>query len=205
MEGEKERMLARLSIEAIRRAELTEAAWQALQQWGAAGTTLARVAEIAGVSKGIVLHYFTNKDELMEAAMRRANAALRDEVSRRLKLATTPRGRIEAVIEGNFAAEFFRPEICHAWLAFCADVPRNREYGRLQRVIHARMHSNLISGLRHLLPATEAEAAAYGITSLIDGLWLRLGLEQGGIDRDRARGQLYRYLEMTLERAGANH
>ncbi|HVI89976.1 MAG TPA: transcriptional regulator BetI [Dongiaceae bacterium] len=193
--------MARQSIEQIRRAELTEAAWQALQQWGAAGTTLARVAELAGVSKGIVLHYFTSKDELMEAAMRRANAALRDEVARRLKLATSPRGRIEAVIEGNFAEGFFSPEICHAWLAFCAEVPRNRQYARLQRAIHARMHSNLMSGLRHLLPSTEAEATAYGITSLIDGLWLRLGLEQGGIDRDLARGQLYRYLEMTL----ANH
>jgi TetR/AcrR family transcriptional repressor of bet genes len=59
------------------------------------------------------------------------------------------------------------------------------------------MHSNLISGLP---PAADdqAQATAYDITSLIDGLWLRLGLEQGGIDRDLARNQLYRYLEMTL-------
>jgi len=190
--------MARLSIERIRREELTEAAWQTLQQWGLGGTTLARVAEQAGVSKGIVLHYFNSKDELLEAAMRRANAALRDEVARRLKLATSPHGRIEAIIEGNFAEGFFRPEICHAWLAFCAEVPRNRQYARLQRAIHARMRSNLLSGLRHLLPLDQAEATAYGITSLIDGLWLRLGLEQGGIDRDLARGQLYRYLEMVL-------
>ena len=67
--------MARLSIERIRRAELAEAAWQALQQWGVTGTTLARVAELAGVSKGIVLHYFSSKDALMEAAMRRARQA----------------------------------------------------------------------------------------------------------------------------------
>lgn len=195
--------MARLSIERIRREELTEAAWQTLQQWGLAGTTLARVAEQAGVSKGIVLHYFNSKDELLEAAMRRANAALRDEVSRRLKLATTPYGRLEAIIEGNFAEGFFRPEICHAWLAFCAEVPRNLQFARLQRAIHARMHSNLMSGLRSLLPAAEAQEAAFGITSLIDGLWLRLGLEQGGIDRDLARSQLYRFLRMTLSAGGS--
>src|SRR5260221_9936514 len=134
--------------------------------------------------------------------MRRANAALRDEVARRLKLATSPYGRLEAIIEGNFAEGFFKREICHAWLAFCAEVPRNLQYARLQRAIHARMHSNLMSGLRPLLPAAAAEAAAYGITSLIDGLWLRLGLEQGGIDRDLARGQLYRFLQMTLDANG---
>lgn len=190
--------MARQSIERIRREELTEAAWQTLQQWGLTGTTLARVAEQAGVSKGIVLHYFNSKDELLEAAMRRANAALRDEVSRRLKLAMTPYGRLEAIIEGNFADGFFSPEICHAWLAFCAEVPRNLQFARLQRAIHARMRSNLMSGLRPLLPPAEAEAAAYGITSLIDGLWLRLGLDQGGIDRNLARGQLYHFLQMTL-------
>jgi len=190
--------VARLSIEQIRKQELTEAAWQVLQECGLAGTTLARVAEAAGVSKGIVLHYFNSKDELMEAAMRRANAALRDEVSRRLKTAATPHDRIIAVIEGNFAETFFRPEVCHAWLAFCAEVPRNRQYARLQTAIHARMRSNLLSGLRHLLSSAEAEAAAYGITALIDGLWLRLGLEQGGIDRDLAREQVLRYFEMTL-------
>lgn len=190
--------MPRQSIEQIRRQELTEAAWQALQQWGIAGTTLARVAEVAGVSKGIVLHYFNSKDALMEAAMRRANAALRDEVSLRLKTAATPHERIVAIIEGNFAEDFFRPEICHAWLAFCAEVPRNRQYARLQTAIHARMRSNLLSGLRHLLPKDEADATAYGITSLIDGLWLRLGLEQGGIDRDVAREQVFRYLRMSL-------
>jgi TetR/AcrR family transcriptional repressor of bet genes len=193
----------RLSIEQIRKQELTEAAWQALQQWGTAGTTLARVAEVAGVSKGIVLHYFNSKDALMEAAMRRANAVLRDEVALRLKAATTPHERIVAIIEGNFAEGFFRPEICHAWLAFCAEVPRNRQYARIQAAIHARMRSNLLSGLRHLLPPAEAEATAYGITSLIDGLWLRLGLEQGGIDRDLARQQVFRYLEMSLAQTGS--
>ena len=65
------------------------------------------------------------------------------------------------------------------------------------------MRSNLLSGLRHLLPAAEAEATAYGITSLIDGLWLRLGLEQGGIDRDLARQQVLRYLDMSLAQAGS--
>ncbi|MEY9323521.1 TetR family transcriptional regulator [Sinorhizobium fredii] len=39
-----------------------------------------KVAAQAGASKGIVLHYFANKQELFEHAMREANAALKDAV-----------------------------------------------------------------------------------------------------------------------------
>lgn len=175
--------MPRLSIEQIRRKELSEAAYEALQIWGLPGTTLVRVAAKAGVSKGIVLHYFRNKDELIEAAMRRANAALRDEVVRRLDQARSPRERLAAVIEGNFDEQFFVPQITHAWLSFCGEVPRNPQFARLQRAIHARMHSNLMSALRHLLPRADAEEAARAISIMIDGLWLRHGLVQGGIDR----------------------
>ena len=191
--------MPRLSIEQIRRKELSEAAYEALQVWGLPGTTLVRVAVKAGVSKGIVLHYFRNKDELIEAAMRRANAALRDEVVRRLARSRTPRERLDAIIEGNFDEHFFVPQITHAWLSFCGEVPRNPQFARLQRAIHARMHSNLMSALRDLLPGTRAEAAARSISVMIDGLWLRHGLVQGGIDRDGALRQMRALVESLLK------
>lgn len=192
--------MARLSIEQIRRKELSEAAYEALQVWGLPGTTLVRVAAKAGVSKGIVLHYFRNKDELIEAAMRRANAALRDEVVRRLRASRGPRERLDAIIEGNFDERFFRPQITHAWLSFCGEVPRNPQFARLQRAIHARMHSNLMSALGALLPRDQAEAAARSISIMIDGLWLRHGLVQGGIDRDGALQEMRMLVRGLLPR-----
>ena len=193
--------MPRLSIEQIRRKELSEAAYEAMQIWGLPGTTLVRVAAKAGVSKGIVLHYFRNKDELIEAAMRRANAALRDKVARRLTAASTPRERLDAVIEGNFDEQFFVPQITHAWLSFCGEVPRNPQFARLQRAIHARMHSNLMSALKHLLPKSRAEEAARAISIMIDGLWLRHGLVQGGIDRTGALRQMRSLVEGLLKPA----
>jgi TetR/AcrR family transcriptional repressor of bet genes len=56
------------------------------------------------------------------------------------------------------------------------------------------MRSNLLSALAHLLPEDECEAAALGITSLIDGLWLRLGLQSGGLTREMALAQMRDYL-----------
>jgi len=191
--------VARARIEEIRRQELTEAAYEILQEAGIAGTTLAKVAERAGMSKGIVLHYFRDKDDLLEAVMRLANALLRDEVVRRMRRAKGDRGRIEAIVAANFSPAFFKPEICNAWLSLCAEVPRNSEFGRIQRVIHARMRSNLVSPLRALLPANAVEPAALGITAMIDGLWLRFGLSLGGLTREQALAEMDRYLAQLLD------
>lgn len=129
-----------------------------------------------------MLQYFANKQELFEHAMREANAALKHAVVAPLNRATTPLARLEAIIEGNFEERFFRPSICHAWLALCAEVPRDPQLARTQKVIHARMRSNLMSALVHLLPEGECEPVVLGVTALIDGLWLRLGLQVGGPD-----------------------
>ncbi|WDZ77507.1 transcriptional regulator BetI [Ensifer adhaerens] len=188
-------------ISEIRRRELRRAAFEVLQKEGMAGATLEKVATHAGASKGIVLHYFANKQELFEHAMREANAALKEAVVARLNRARTPRERLEAIIEANFEERFFQPSVCHAWLSLCAEVPREPQLARIQKVIHARMRSNLLSALVDLLPAEDCEAVALGITSLIDGLWLRLGLQSEGLTRDMALSQMRDYLAYRLPEA----
>ncbi|TGQ73330.1 transcriptional regulator BetI [Mesorhizobium sp. M00.F.Ca.ET.186.01.1.1] len=174
----------------IRRKELRQAAFAVLEREGIAGATLEKVAAHAGASKGIVLHYFRNKQELFEHAMREANAVLCDAVVARLRRARTPIDRLDAVIEGNFEAHLFLPPLCHAWLSLCAEVPRDEKLARIQKVIHARMRSNVLSGLRGLTSPSEAEDIALGVTALIDGLWLRLGLQPGSVSREQAIRQV---------------
>ena len=182
----------------IRRRELRQAAFEVLQREGMAGATLEKVAIQAGASKGIVLHYFRNKQELFEQAMREANANLRDAVAERLRQAKTPRERLAAIIEGNFDDRFYQPSIAHAWLSLCAEVPREPQLARIQAGIHARMHSNLLSALRPILPAEEARQTAHLVSALIDGLWLRLGLHSGGILRDEALALMRDFIERRL-------
>jgi TetR/AcrR family transcriptional repressor of bet genes len=154
------------------------------------------------MSKGIVLHYFKGKDELLEVVMRRANSLLRDEVVALMSQATTPRQRVEAIVAGNFSPKFFKPEICNAWLSLCAEVPRNPNFARIQRAIHARMRSNLLSGLKHLLSPKKAEEAVIGITAMIDGLWLRFGLSQEGLSLPEAKVQMDAMLNLHLGAPG---
>jgi TetR/AcrR family transcriptional repressor of bet genes len=190
-------------ISDIRKRELRRAAFEVLQREGMAGATLEKVAAQAGASKGIVLHYFANKQELFEHAMREANAALKDAVVARLNRATTPLARLEAIIEGNFEDRFFQPSICHAWLSLCAEVPRDPQLARIQKIIHARMRSNLMSALIHFLPEEECETVVLGVTALIDGLWLRLGLQSEGLTREDALRQMRDYLSHRLPSGAA--
>ncbi|MER8371821.1 transcriptional regulator BetI [Mesorhizobium sp. M1406] len=182
----------------IRRKELRQAAFAVLESEGIAGATLEKVAAQAGASKGIVLHYFRNKQELFEHAMREANAVLCQAVIARLRRANTPMERLDAVIEGNFEQHLFQPPLCHAWLSLCAEVPRDEKMARIQRVIHARMRSNLLSGLRGLASPTDADDIALGVTALIDGLWLRLGLQPGSVSREQAVRQVKNYVAGRL-------
>ncbi|RVC76052.1 MAG: transcriptional regulator BetI [Mesorhizobium sp.] len=184
--------LTRLSD--IRRKELRQAAFAVLEREGIAGATLEKVAAQAGASKGIVLHYFRSKQELFEHAMREANAVLCHAVIARLRRARTPMERLDAVIEGNFEEHLFRPPLCHAWLSLCAEVPRDEKLARIQKVIHARMRSNLLSGLRGLTSPDVADEIVIGVTALIDGLWLRLGLRPGSVSRELAVRQVKDYV-----------
>jgi TetR/AcrR family transcriptional repressor of bet genes len=57
------------------------------------------------------------------------------------------------------------------------------------------MHSNLMSGLRPLLPTDQAMAKAMQISALIDGLWLRLGLAPNSLTPQQAVALVMKLLD----------
>jgi len=100
------------------RVQLVEVTIDSLAEVGYVGTTLAEIAGRAGVSPGLVAHYFDDKDGLLEAAFRTLARTLAARMRARLALARTPRGRVQAVIDINLAPEEFDKRTGTAWLAF---------------------------------------------------------------------------------------
>lgn len=183
--------MGRRSIADVRREEFADAAFEVLSAYGMKGTTLQRVAEHTGASKASVLHYFSTKQSLIETAMRRANAALRTEAVLFLSLASTPWERFYAIIEANFSPTTFRAEVAHGWIAMCAEVPHNSQFQRLQTAIYHRLHSNLFSALKDTgASQEEAQVCAHTVSLMIDGLWMRCGLQIGGLNREEAMDQI---------------
>lgn len=191
-------MVPRIEISDIRRRELIAATIATIHEQGFADATVARIAGRAGLSTGIVHHYFRDKDHLLEATMRSLATSLGTEVAARLASAETPRQRLEAVIDGNFSATQFTREAVTAWTCFWGQVPFSERLSRIQRVIYRRLRSNLLHALRQVLPDQAAEDTAVGLITIIDGLWLRAALDGEGIEPARARALAYDFIAMRL-------
>lgn len=184
----------RARLEDIRRRELVEATLETLQRFGYSGTTVARVGAQAGMSPGIVHHYFKNKAELLESALRYLQGQLGLRVAELLRHAVTPHERLRAVIDGNFAPGLFSGDVARVWMAFLGELPFRPENAKLQAIIHRRLRSNVMPALRRLLPEQEAEEVAFGIQVLIDGLWMQCAIATDGLSSERALAEMDRYL-----------
>ncbi len=171
-----------------------------LAEVGYVGTTLAQIAGRAGVSPGLVAHYFGDKDGLLDAAFRSLTRRVGDHVRARLRQISTPRARIQAVIDANLAPEEFDQRTGTAWLAFWGNVLQVESLKRVQSVYQRRTLTNLRSSLKKLMPPDEAHHVASMIAAMIDGVWLRAALSGWReADSESARALLTQFVDGRLE------
>jgi AcrR family transcriptional regulator len=81
-----------------RRAQIIRAAVAAVARHGYDGATAATIAGQAGVSKGLIWHYFRDKDDLMRQAVTATVAAIRDAAVAELDLSAPVTEVIRAAI-----------------------------------------------------------------------------------------------------------
>jgi betaine-aldehyde dehydrogenase len=189
-------------VEDTRRRQLIEVTIDSLAELGYVGTTLAQIAARADVSPGLVAHYFGDKDGLLDSAFRSLARRVSNQVRARLRLVSTPRGRIQAVIDANLAPEEFEQRTGTAWLAFWGQVLQVKSLKRVQSAYQKRMLSNLRSALKKLVPPDEAQRLAAMIAAMIDGVWLRAALSGWReADSESARALLTAFVDGRLEHA----
>eukprot|EP01037_Dinobryon_pediforme_P016210 gene16210-16387_t len=183
-----------------RRRQLIEMTLDSLAEVGFVGSTLSEIAGRAGVSPGLVAHYFGDKDGLLQAAFRALTSRLGETVASRLKAADSPRARVQAVIDANLDASEFDQRTGSAWLAFWGQVLHNEGLRRVQLVYQKRMLSNLRHALGQLLPEGDARRLAAMIAAMIDGVWLRAALSTWReADSESARAMLTAFVDSRLE------
>jgi betaine-aldehyde dehydrogenase len=191
-------------LEDTRRSQLIEVTIDSLAEVGYVGSTLAQIASRAGVSPGLVAHYFRDKDGLLLATFRTLARRVSLRVRARFALAQTPRGRIQAVIDANLAPEEFDQRTGTAWLAFWGQVLHAEGLKRVQNTYQGRTLSNLRHALKRLLPAHEAHSLAAMIAAMIDGVWLRAALSNWQeADSEGARALLTAFVDGRLKEYAA--
>ncbi|HCR33766.1 MAG TPA: transcriptional regulator BetI, partial [Stenotrophomonas sp.] len=187
----------------IRREQLIQATFQVIHDIGLADATVATIARQAGLSTGIVAHYFGDKAGLLSAAMRQILNELKDAFAQyRAKADADPRAQLRALVDGNFDQTQTSGPAMRVWLTFWAASMHQPELARLQRINDQRLYSNLAHQFHRALPAERARDAARGLAAMIDGLWLRGSLVGGPFDTAAARALAYAYIDFQLQPEG---
>ncbi len=190
--------MPKVGMEEERRRSLISATVDAIHESGFSHITMAQIARRAGVSGGLVHHYFGSKDQLLAATMRHLLTELGRAIADGLAKAETPRERISAIIAGNFAPDQFNPAIIAAWLAFYVQSRTTESNNRLLRIYAKRLASNLTHNLRAFMPREDALRVAEGTSSMIDGVWIRQALSDARPDREAAIAMVEDYVETQI-------
>lgn len=160
-----------------RRADLIEATAAVLAEAGLAGTNVRAICARAGVSPGLLRHYFDGIDDLVaatyEATSDRMDAIFAAAVD---GAHPDPRARLTAYLTASFRPPVTDPKLLGAWTAFWALA---RSDARMAE-IHAESYAGYRERLGELLTecgAKDAGPLAIMLTAMVDGLWLELSLD----------------------------
>jgi TetR/AcrR family transcriptional regulator, transcriptional repressor of bet genes len=173
-----------------RRAGLVEATAACLAESGLAGTNVRAICKKAGVSPGLLRHYFAGIDDLVAATYQ----ATSDRMDAIFAAAVDgaggdPRARLNAYLTASFRPPVTDPELLGAWTAFWALAGSDARMTQ----IHAESYAGYRARLSELLAACGARDAgrlAIMLTAMVDGLWLELSLDATSFGADAATAMI---------------
>lgn len=185
-------------MEEIRKTQLIEATIAMIHEEGFTNASISKISKRAGLSSGIVAHYFDDKSGLLTATLQHLMRVLGEETKNQLKDARTPIERLLAIVNSNFSDDQFKPGVVDVWLAFWALVPTSPDLARLHRINERRMQSNFQHALKPLLPPEKIASTATGLAALVEGLWIRCALTKGGVTPKQAIAIMENYINSQI-------
>lgn len=187
-----------------RRTQIIASATSILAEKGIVEFTFNGVAQRAGVSPALIVHYFGSKDALLEAVFRSVTRDLNILAGMRIRLADGPRARIEALVDAHLGHNVYVEETARVWLSFWGQALHVPRLARVQRAHQRRMLSNLKFDLRKLVDARDVGPMADTIAGMIDGVWLRAAMNGGSdLQNGMARDLIFDVIARHLDRAPA--
>ena len=186
----------------FRRQSLIGATAACLAEQGAAGTSVRTICARAGVSPGLLRHYFDGIDDLVAATYRdvtdRVSATLREAEE---AAGPEPRARLIAFVTASFRPPIADPALLATWLAFWSLVKTRPAIAS----IHGETYRGYREELEQLLAgcgltAVQARPAAIALTALVDGLWLELSLDPSTFTPAEASAMAVRWVDSLIGR-----
>jgi len=166
---------------ALRREQLINATIDSLAKRGYAATTLADVADGAGLSRGIVNFHFTSKDNLLSETIR----FLQDEYTANWlsvvkKAETDTASQLLAMVTADLDRKICTHRKLAAWFALITEAKSRPTYHKLAWERDEKYRTTLAAICRVAKQeagyAYDAQSTADAIYAMQEGLWLRMML-----------------------------
>ncbi|MCL6251650.1 TetR family transcriptional regulator C-terminal domain-containing protein [Altererythrobacter sp. KTW20L] len=169
----------------VRRQSLIQATAACLAEQGARGVSVRSICRKAGVSAGLLTHYFDGIGDLIVATYRDTGRKVAEAVDGAVGAAgDDPRARLEAYVTASFRPPVLDPDLLATWLAFWSLMKSDPQVAEVHGQLYAEFRGELDSLLRDCwcdrADAGEVRLAAIAINALVDGLWLELCLDERG-------------------------
>ena len=175
-----------------RRQQLIDATIDSLARRGYSDTTMADVADGAGLSRGIVNFHFESKDKLLVATLQyMADEYANHWRSALEKAGPAPVDRLTALVEADFDKAVCNKRKLAAWCAFWGEAKSRPTYQALCGTRDEAYQGAVIELCAALIDEggydLDAPATALALNAMLEGLWLRLMLGAPAVTRDSAR------------------
>jgi TetR/AcrR family transcriptional repressor of bet genes len=181
-----------------RRDALIAACASSLATNGAQGTSVRAICTSAGVSPGLLRHYFDGIDALIAATYRWTGERVQTALSEAVAAAPqSARARLLAYLTASFAPPIADPELLATWLAFWALTKTDTQIAALHGQIYRAYRADLEALLAACQPG-DHRLSAVALTALVDGLWLELSLGNAPFTGDEAGQLVEKWLNTLL-------
>ncbi|MBX9455056.1 MAG: TetR family transcriptional regulator C-terminal domain-containing protein [Rhizobium sp.] len=195
---------SRKASKETRQQQLIEATIDSLAKRGYSDTTLANVADGAGLSRGIVNFHFESKEKLLVSTLQ----YMSDEYAGHWNAALDRAGpraadKIWSLVHADFDRRICTKRKLAAWCAFWGEAKSRPTYQALCGMSDQNYQQTFVELCADLKAegdyAFDPEPMALGICSMMEGLWFRLMMNDG-LTRERALAAAIEYVAAVFPR-----
>ncbi len=191
--------MARKADHEQRRRQVAESLLRTVATRGLARTTLADVAEEAGVSVGLVQRYFRSKSDLLRFGAEYLYERAEERITE-VELVPPARTALYRIMETLLPLDDERRRELAVWLEFVPATLTNPEMSQIHRDTTRRLVDGIAAGIAdarandEVSPRTDARTEAASLVAFVDGLTMHHLATTDIFDVDLIRDALSRYI-----------
>lgn len=183
-----------------RRQSLIEATARCIADKGAAGISVRSICTEAGVSPGLLRHYFGGVSDAIAETYRWTGQRIADALAAAVAQAgPDPRARLLAYLTASFRPPIASPDLLASYIAFWSLTRSDPAVAEVRAEIYGEYRRELEALVYAWRPTLDnARLPAIALTALIDGLWLELSLGDAPFTREEAESLTGKWLDSLL-------